>query len=591
MSKTYQESLLALEEQKETLKVKDNRLSLTRLASILTFLLLLYQFLTQGDFIWLIVSILSLLGFLFLIKLHETVKWKLQFTDEKKKVVNDEISFQHGDLSPFVSGEVFIDPSHPFSYDLDFFGDHSIFRAINRTGTFLGKENLAEHLLNIQSNDAILRTQEAVKELSPHVEWRQDLHTLARMQPDNKENYEGLIKWSKIKPLSLSFILKAVCYLFPTAIIVSSLLYLTIPELISGNIIWLLFLIDLGILGSFFKKIKGELTHTTKIEKVLKQYSMLLREIEDQSFNSDLLKEQQNKLITQNIKASKAIHELSLLFGRMEHVQNVFASPILNGFLLYHIYVLQQLSSWRKRYGNHIKDWLTVIATFETLNSLANFSYNRPEFVFPTLNEEKKVDFEDLGHPLIIEDKAITNSISFSEHPFFILTGSNMSGKSTFLRAIGTNMSLAGIGAPVFASKANVHPLPIMISMRQSDSLADSESLFFAEVKRLQSIMKTLENGPCFVLLDEILRGTNSDDKRIGTMEVVRKMATKGAIGGIATHDLEVCNVAEEHPDLLTNKRFEVAIVNDELVFDYKLQDGICENKSASFIMKKMGVI
>ena len=166
-----------------------------------------------------------------------------------------------------------------------------------------------------------------------------------------------------------------------------------------------------------------------------------------------------------------------------------------------------------------------------------------------------------------------------------------MSGKSTFLRTVGVNMVLAGIGAPVVAKSAEVHPLPVDVSMRLSDSLTDSESYFYAEVKRLKFIMEELSNGPRFVLLDEILRGTNSDDKRNGTIEVIRNIVRKEAYGGIATHDLEVCKTTKEFPKTLINKRFEVEIVNDELVFDYRLRDGICENKSASFIMKKMGVI
>jgi DNA mismatch repair ATPase MutS len=166
-----------------------------------------------------------------------------------------------------------------------------------------------------------------------------------------------------------------------------------------------------------------------------------------------------------------------------------------------------------------------------------------------------------------------------------------MSGKSTFLRSLGVNMVLAGIGSPVCASAANIHPLPVLVSMRLSDSLSDSESYFFAEIKRLKQIMDALENQPAFVLLDEILRGTNSDDKRNGTIEVVKKVIAKKAIGAIATHDIEVCFTTNEYPNILTNKCFEVDIIADELHFDYKLRDGICKNKSATFLMKKMGVI
>ena len=225
------------------------------------------------------------------------------------------------------------------------------------------------------------------------------------------------------------------------------------------------------------------------------------------------------------------------------------------------------------------------------LNSLANMSYNNPEFVYPTLNTNFEIDFTNLSHPLLNGKIRIGNDVRFHPESFMILTGSNMSGKSTFLRSLGINMVLSGMGAPVCASQANVHPLPVLVSMRLSDSLSDSESYFFAEIKRLKQIMDELESRPAFVLLDEILRGTNSDDKRNGTIEVVKKVIGKNAIGAIATHDIEVCLTTNEYPNVLINKCFEVEIVNNELHFDYKLRDGICKNRSATFLMKKMGVI
>ena len=166
-----------------------------------------------------------------------------------------------------------------------------------------------------------------------------------------------------------------------------------------------------------------------------------------------------------------------------------------------------------------------------------------------------------------------------------------MSGKSTFLRSLGINMVLAGTGSPICASKANIHPLNVLVSMRLSDSLSDNESYFFAEVKRLKEIMDKADKTISFVLLDEILRGTNSDDKRTGTVEVIKKIIGKKVVGAIATHDLKVCDTTQEYPETLTNKCFEVEIINNELVFDYKLRDGVCKNKSATFLMKKMQVI
>jgi DNA mismatch repair ATPase MutS len=264
---------------------------------------------------------------------------------------------------------------------------------------------------------------------------------------------------------------------------------------------------------------------------------------------------------------------------------------LFNGTFLFNLHVLKSMIVWKKQHAVVLEEWLEVIGEFEMLNCLANFSYNNPEFVYPTLNSNYEIDFSDLSHPLLNPATRVGNEVQFQPQSFMILTGSNMSGKSTFLRSLGINMVLSGMGSPVCATQANVHPLPVLVSMRLSDSLSDSESYFFAEIKRLKQIMDELEENPAFVLLDEILRGTNSDDKRNGTIEVVKKVIGKKAIGAIATHDIEVCLTTNEYPEILTNKCFEVEISNNELHFDYTLRDGICKNKSATFLMKKMGVI
>jgi DNA mismatch repair ATPase MutS len=275
----------------------------------------------------------------------------------------------------------------------------------------------------------------------------------------------------------------------------------------------------------------------------------------------------------------------------MDSIGNFVTALFFNGTFLFNVHVLKALIQWKKEHADALEDWLAVIGEFEMLNSLANLSYNNPDFVFPILNTNFEIDFSNVSHPLLNPETRVGNEVQFYPQSFMILTGSNMSGKSTFLRSLGINMVLSGMGSAVCASQANVHPLPVLVSMRLSDSLSDSESYFFAEIKRLKQIMDELAGNPAFVLLDEILRGTNSDDKRNGTIEVVKKIIAKKAIGAIATHDIEVCLTTNNYPNILTNKCFEVEIQDNDLHFDYKLRNGICQNKSATFLMKKMGVI
>lgn len=587
----YQDNIDQLQKESSRLTGSDRRISVSRLLTITAAAFLYYQYNQTDNVFLLLAGVITTIAFLLLIKKHKSIRWENELAKAKIEINKDELSFLENGKLRFDDGSAFIQHDHPYSYDLDFFGEHSLFQTLNRTGTTYGKRGLANNLLHILPEKKILETQEAVKELTPHLTWRHQLLALGRIKPDSPESNKELLEWAGRKPRRISKVVRLLSFLLPAITIIFFGFYLINSSELLGRLSGLLFLINLGILGAHILSIKAELISTTKIEDILKHYSYLLKEIEQTDFQSEKLKHLQSSLTSRETKASEAIHHLSLLFGRLEHVTNIFASPLLNGSLQYHIHVLHALQQWREKHAKHLEEWLQTIGEMEAINSLSNFAYNNPDFVFPAINHEKQIQFEDLGHPLISKDKSVTNSIDFNSKQFFILTGSNMSGKSTFLRTVGLNMVLAGIGAPVYASKAHVHPMPVFVSMRLSDSLTDSESYFYAEVKRLKYIMEQLNKGEAFVLLDEILRGTNSDDKRNGTMEVIRKMAEKKAYGGIATHDLEVCNVSNEHPEILTNKRFEVEIINDELVFDYKLRDGICENKSASFIMRKMGVI
>lgn len=589
--KVYEEFLTTYETLSRTLSASDRKISIYRFLLAAAAIILLYQYSETDNSVLLLPVSLIIIAFALLIKKHKAIRLENELAQEKIAINKEELNYLKKGELVFESGTEFIDTNHDYSYDLDFFGDHSLFQHLNRTGTVTGKRTLANSLLHILSKDDILQNQVAVTELKEQIEWRQEILALARLKPDSSEIVDDLTKWSRKRPAQFSKSLSLITYLFPAILLISLFIYLVYSNELMGRISLLIGIVNLGILGTKLKSIKDELITSTRIEQILRQYSFLFRKIEDSTFESEKLKMLQQRLIQRDHKASSSIHQLSLLFGRLEHVQNIFAGPLMNGLLLFHLHVLGGLSKWRIKYSTHIQDWLLVIGEFEQCASLANFSYNNQNFTFPEINDTNKISFEDLGHPLIMNKESITNSINFQPESFFILTGSNMSGKSTFLRTLGINMVLAGIGAPIYAKKASVFPLPVLVSMRLSDSLTDSESYFYAEVKRLKYIMDQLAIQPCFVLLDEILRGTNSDDKRNGTIEVIKKMADKKVFGGIATHDLEVCNVVEKHRITLTNKRFEVEIVNDELVFDYKLREGVCQNKSASFIMKKMGVI
>ncbi len=574
----------------EDLTKKYNLISGVRLLFALTFAINLYFYFQPGNTFLIIPLIVLAVAFLLAVRVHQNVAWKKKLTIALLKVNSDEINYLKGKDCAFENGAEFINTHHPYSYDLDFFGEHSFYHNLNRTSTRMGKHHLASTLLSFQSPDEIIKTQESIRELEPKIDTRQEIMALGKIKPDCEESYNALIRWSRNGNSDSPKATVLAAYITSGLLLASIFVYFYTPLEIFGNVSFLLFLLNLVLLGTQIKKIQAEIINSSEIDKVLKQYSFILEKIEEEHFESSQLLALKKELQTGNLNASRKIEQLSRLFAKMDHVQNILA-VLVNGFFPLHITTLDSLIKWRNECATHISQWFDVIGKIEALNSLANFAHNNPTYVYPRLNENQVINFKDLGHPLINQKIRVNNDVTFDSHSFFILTGSNMSGKSTFLRTLGINMVLTSIGAPVCATEANVHPLPVLVSMRLSDSLNESESYFFAEVKRLKKIMKSLENATGFVLLDEILRGTNSDDKRSGTIEVIRKMVAKKAIGMIATHDLEVCNTSNEHPDILENKCFEVEIVNNELVFDYKLREGICRNKSATFLMEKMGVI
>ena len=570
---------------------KYNSVSFLRLISIVLFFVSIYYYLRTSSILYTALAVFLFGAFVVLMRIHSKLLFKKQVNQALLSINEDEIVYLERNKIPFENGIEFNDFQHPYAYDLDIFGEHSLFQNLNRTATFIGKKTLAIKLLKISSNEEIIKNHAAIKELTEKLDWRQEFLAFAKVSNDSQPNYETLLKWSLFNSAPLSKFTVFISYFMPIAFLLNVIGYIVTSNVTFASILSYLFVLNLIILGVFMKRIQLEIANSSNIDKTIGQYSLLLKKIEEEKFVSEKLIRLQQKLTFKKENASVHFKQLSSLFSNMDTIGNLVTAILFNGTFLFNLHVFKSLVQWKTDHAEALEDWLGIIGEFEVLNSLANLSYNNPDFVYPTLNSNFEIDFTDLSHPLLNQTTRIGNDVRFYPQSFMILTGSNMSGKSTFLRSLGINMVLTGMGSVVCAKQANVHPLPVLVSMRLSDSLSDSESYFFAEIKRLKQIMDQLENQPAFVLLDEILRGTNSDDKRNGTIEVVKKVIAQKAIGAIATHDIEVCLTTNDYPDLLTNKCFEVEIIDNDLHFDYKLRDGICKNRSATFLMKKMGVI
>jgi len=568
-----------------------NTISASRLLMVVSALVLGYYSLqAKNPTILLCFMILCIVEFILLMNRHVLVLNNKLRAEALVKINDEEMNYLSGKSIPFEDGGEFTDYKHPYTHDLDIFGNKSLYHNINRSRTFKGKERLAAFLKDILPQDSIEANQEAIKELAQKPELRQEIMALGSVKKDSKEIYNRLTVWAYAKTHDIATVASIIAFVTPVSLVVCIVTYfITGYEAFSSVAGWI-FGINLLFIMSQVKRIKAEMKDTTEIHDTIHHYGLILEQIEKETFKSEKLRSLHADLIDNNKTASTSIKKLAVLFSRLDSINNVFGAALLNGILLYHFQALKALFKWKGNNALNISKWLDVIAEIEALSSFANLYYNNPDFSFPELNSDHKIEFKNLAHPLLKKESRVGNDIAFGSD-FVILTGSNMSGKSTFLRSLGINMVLAGTGAPVCASSAIIHPLPVLVSMRLSDSLSDSESYFFAEIKRLRYIMDELGNKKAFVLLDEILRGTNSDDKRTGTIKVIKKMITLNATGAIATHDIEVCALTDEYPQQLVNRCFEAKIENNELYFDYLLRDGICRNKSANFLMEKMGVI
>lgn len=573
------------------IKKKYRALGILRVLVFLGMLYSFYLFMRQENYSILLLTVGLLVFFVVLLRLHASMRWKLEYQKGLRDLNHAEHDFLENDNRVFGMGKEFEIPNHPYSFDLDLFGERSLFQYLNRTESYNGGARLANFLNEQPKPSQIMENQEAIKELSEKLSWRHELLVYSRMSRIDRTAFDYLKNWSGAERQSFSKFSLYAAYVIPSLLFLSIVLCFVNSHSVWGYLVSMFFSLNLVLSISKMKQIQQELSGADKIHETIESYAFMFKKIEEEPFQSKKMLGIVEVLRSSDFKAAEEFKILSRHFERLNTIANIFVNVVFNGLWQFHVHALKELLTWKNKNANYIMQAVDVVSEIEALNSIANFAYNNKAYSFPRSCDAGEMYFKDLGHPLISSIKRVCNDIDFRDQRFIILTGSNMSGKSTFLRTLGINLVLANIGAPVCASEAVFRPLPLFASMRLTDSLEDSESYFYAEVKRLKEIVEQVAIQPCFVLLDEILRGTNSDDKQSGTIGVIHKLIQKETYGLIATHDLEVCEVAREHSSIVVNKCFEVAFVGDELVFDYKIQDGICKNKNATFIMKKMQII
>jgi len=533
--------------------------------------------------------------FAYLIRYHQQIGWQKDYYTYYKNVCETEIFRLKGDYKKIQdTGEDFISTQHPYAYDLDLFGSTSLFTTLNRTATIKGKHLLVKWLSKKVEIPTIKRRQSAVKELAPLAELRQDFQSKGMFHKGSMEEISNLLKWVNTSASSLHTpFTKIIAWVLPILLLTGATTYFVLDN-IPAIVIALPLTLNILALGNYRKTITALCEDTVKSARILKTYVALFKALEQAPLKSELLAKIQNKVNVDNEKASKAIQQLGQILFNLEVRENAYFAITINLVTLYEIHWALALEKWKVQHKNSLKDWFEALAEFDALQSIAGFTHLNPDFKHATFSETPYYyEAEQMGHPLIHREQRVCNNFKLEgQGKTILITGSNMSGKSTFLRTLGTNSVLAFTGAPVCALKFCLSPFQVFTSMRIQDSLEENTSAFYAELKRIQLLFKTIEQGePVMFLLDEVLKGTNSKDRHLGVNAILKQLFEKNCFGLLSTHDLELNQLADQFPAHIKNKSFNSAIVNQQLHFDYQLHDGMCHSFSASKLMEGLGIL
>ncbi|MEQ9300409.1 MAG: hypothetical protein RIF33_17680 [Cyclobacteriaceae bacterium] len=592
----FKDKAQACEAEIKVLKNRLNSLTISRLVVFLLSAALSIYFLSEKEGLSLAISLTVVAPlFIWLVFSYQKKKTRLQITEHLKDINQEELQRLDGNLKGLDDGMSHLDKDHPFALDLDIFGSPSLYQLVNRTTTKKGNEKLIEALLSHLDNDKIGARQQAVQELGKELEFRQQLEAAGRYYKgkDEKARIESsdsaLINWiADNEHLGNKVLLKVFNVFSPFTLFIMIAVY---PSYAIHLVLGFIFFHYVVMVG-FVSKVNKMSREVTRSLNLIRTYKEIILKLERQSFEGAELVGLQARLGRDGKSANKILKQLENILQNFDNRANMIYG-IINGVLLLDLYWYLKALEWKDEYGELMLDWIEVAAELEMMSSLSAFAYAHPQFVFPELKkgQEYHIQTVDLGHPLIPQDKRITNDFEVKgEGTVGLVTGSNMSGKSTFLRTVGLNIVLAQMGLPVCASKFTWAPIKVFSGMRTQDDLGESVSSFYAELKRIRELLDLTTETPALYLLDEILKGTNSDDRHKGGIALIAQLSERSAVGLISTHDLALGKLEDTNKKLI-NYSFNSRLDDGELIFDYRISDGICRSFNASVLMQKMGII
>lgn len=589
---SYQNRVEALQAQQKKLQQKKTVFGILRFGSIAAIIAVFYFLRSLGP-VWAIPAVIILLIiFIQLVYKDLANKAAIKHLGHLVNINKDELKALDGEYFQFADGAAYLPKEHFYAADIDILGHASLFQFVNRTTSDMGSAQLADWLLNPANPDAILERQSAIKEIKEKMNWRQDIQAFGLETNIRHSTFQQLMNWLDEPTIFLQFKhWQWLKYFLPAVIL--SVVTAAISDWISMNIMYS-FLLAFAVIAFQINKYIAPLHEKlSKIVEEIDALSLSIDLIEKEKFNSPLSIRLQQGFLAKNEAASLKIKKLKKILDRLDIRYNIVLSAPLNLLLLWNLNQALDLEKWKKQYATDVENWFHTLGIFETLNSLAVIHFNNPGWCFPTLHEQHFfIESAKLGHPLIHENKRVNNFIKMENRgELMLVTGSNMAGKSTYLRSIGINTVLAMAGAPVCAASFRISPVQLISSMRIADNLAESTSTFYAELKKLKTVIDEVNaEKKVFILLDEILRGTNSLDRHTGSEALIKQLIKHNAAGIIATHDLALADLQQQYPANILNYHFDVQVNQEELYFDYILKPGVCTSLNASILMKKIGI-
>ena len=574
-------------------KTQINRISLLRVLLFVAGFAGLILFYRSGTWAVVLTVCCTFLPFFILVKVHNRLYFRKEQLETQLKLNQDELKGLEGDYSVFDEGREFIDAGHPYSYDLDLFGRKSLFQALGRTCTHIGKQTLATWMQHHLTEKAAIETrQESIRDMSRRMEFREAFRVTGSINRGADSDEEEISRWSQT-PSVLQHLWWVKLCLWAVPGINILLLALGLLHILSLS--WFGMMFTVFVILSFGLIQRGTLIQETygKKLKTLNRYAKLITLAKGETWQAPALRQLTDKLDIDGHSPAEALTQLSKELDRLDLRNNQLLYVILEGSMFFQLRQIVRIERWKARYGKYLMGWLEAVGELDALCSLGTFAYNHPAYTYPTITNQPFCFLaRNMGHPLMPEAQCVKNDATIPSRPYFlIITGANMAGKSTYLRTIGVNYLLACMGCPVCCESLTLYPAHLITSLRTTDSLSDNESYFFAELKRLKRIIDLLDEGQeLFIILDEILKGTNSADKQKGSLDLIRQFMRLKADGIIATHDLLLGTLADQFPEYIRNYCFEADIKDNELTFSYRLREGVAQNMNACFLMRKMGI-